>query len=111
MTSENMFGNYTDSALYEYNGNGDVTTITQGDNINSYEYFDKPNFENSSFMLSPGLQANPHLLKTSSFTYMSDSDATTYTYDFDDDDRIVTVTAQTTGVAYSQTHITSYTYY
>jgi hypothetical protein len=52
MTSENIFGNYTDSSFYEYNGSGDVTTITQGDNINSYEYFDKPNFENSSFMLS-----------------------------------------------------------
>ena len=111
MTSENMFGNFTDSALYDYNGNGDVTTITQGDNINSYEYFDKPNFENSSFMLSPGLQASPHLLKTSSFTYMSISDVTTYAYAYDGDGRIATVTAQTTGVAYSQTHVTRYTYY
>ena len=111
MTSENIFGNYTDSSFYEYNGSGDVTTITQGDNINSYEYFDKPNFENSSFMLYPGLQASPHLLKTSSFTYMSISDVTTYAYAYDGDGRIATVTAQTTGVAYSQTHITSYTYY
>ncbi|HYK46116.1 MAG TPA: hypothetical protein VEV83_13145 [Parafilimonas sp.] len=111
MTSENAFGNFTDSALYEYNGNGDLTTITQGDNINSYEYFDKPNVENSSFMLYPGLRPGPHLLKTSSFTYMSDSNTTTYAYDFDEDGRIVTVTAQTTGVAYSQTHITRYTYY
>jgi len=111
MTSENMFGNYTDSALYEYDGNGDLTTITQGDNINSYEYFDKPNFQNSSFMLIPGRQPNPHLVKTSRFTYMSISDMTTYAYDYDDDGRIATITEQTTGTGYSQTYIESYTYY
>ena len=110
MTSESTFGNYMDSALYEYNGNGDVSKITQGDNVNSYEYFDKPNFENSSFMLTPGLQPNPHLVKTSWFTYMSISDITTYAYEYDDDGRMATITEQTTGAAYSQTYTVSFTY-
>jgi hypothetical protein len=111
MSSENPFGNYKDSALYEYNSGGDVAKITQGANINSYEYFDKPNFENSSLMLHPGDRPNPHLVKTSWFTYMSNSNMTTYAYDFDADGRISTITEQTTGVAYSQTYTASYTYY
>jgi hypothetical protein len=111
-TYVNRWGARKDTVSYEYNNNGDIAKIIQGYSVNSYEYYDKPNFQNSVSMLFPGTALNPDLLKTSYYTYTG-GHATTqnFTYNFDDYNRIVTITDLSTSDFYSETFTTTYTYY
>jgi hypothetical protein len=106
------WGNTVDTTAYEYNDGGDVSKIIQGAGINSYEYYDKPNFENSVSMLNPDITHNVHLLKKSSYSFMGyDVINTSYTYEYDDYGRVAALMRESIADFYSEAYKITYTYY
>ena len=100
-----------DTIYYEYNSAGDFSKTTQAGNVNTFEYYDQPNYRTPLSILIPWFPVTPHLLKQSWYAFNGvNQTTTTCAYDFDDYGRIISVSNQTTG-SYPQAYKITYTYY